>query len=125
MPNRIQRKRTAGWTTPRDALGRRAVYVGRPTRWGNPWVVVETQTGWAVNWVGPGGWETASAETSTRRAAHEIAVGLYREWLDSNADLTSRARAGLVGRDLMCWCAEHLPCHVDILLEIVNEEVAA
>lgn len=31
MPERIQRKRTAGWRMPEDA-----VYVGRPTRWGNP-----------------------------------------------------------------------------------------
>lgn len=30
-PRRIQRKRTAGWRMPDGA-----VYVGRPTRWGNP-----------------------------------------------------------------------------------------
>ena len=31
MPERIQRRRTRGWRMPV-----RAVYVGRPTRWGNP-----------------------------------------------------------------------------------------
>jgi hypothetical protein len=31
MPERIQRKRTKGWTMPDGA-----VYVGRPTKWGNP-----------------------------------------------------------------------------------------
>lgn len=31
QPKRIQRRRVAGWTMPSDA-----VYVGRPTRWGNP-----------------------------------------------------------------------------------------
>lgn len=31
MPKRIQRKRTKGWSMPGDA-----VYVGRPSKWGNP-----------------------------------------------------------------------------------------
>lgn len=31
LPVRIQRRRTAGWRMPEGA-----VYVGRPTRWGNP-----------------------------------------------------------------------------------------
>lgn len=31
MPDRLQRRRTRGWRMPADA-----VYVGRPTRWGNP-----------------------------------------------------------------------------------------
>lgn len=33
-PQRIQRKRTKGWRMPDGAI-----YVGRPTRWGNPFVV--------------------------------------------------------------------------------------
>ena len=32
-PQRIQRKRTKGWRMPKDA-----VYVGRPGRWGNPFI---------------------------------------------------------------------------------------
>ena len=31
MPKRIQRQRTRGWRMPEGAI-----YVGRPTRWGNP-----------------------------------------------------------------------------------------
>ena len=31
MPKRIQRKRAKGWVMPANA-----VYVGRPTEWGNP-----------------------------------------------------------------------------------------
>jgi hypothetical protein len=34
MPKRIQRKRTKGWRMPEGA-----VYVGRPTKWGNPFDV--------------------------------------------------------------------------------------
>lgn len=34
VPQRIQRMRTKGWRMPAGAL-----YVGRGTVWGNPWVV--------------------------------------------------------------------------------------
>jgi hypothetical protein len=34
MPKRIQRRRTKGWRMPEGAI-----YVGRPTRWGNPYRV--------------------------------------------------------------------------------------
>ena len=34
MPIRIQRRRTRGWKMPPNT-----VYVGRPTRWGNPFHV--------------------------------------------------------------------------------------
>ena len=34
MPKRIQRKRTKGWKRPDNS-----VYVGRPTKWGNPFVI--------------------------------------------------------------------------------------
>ena len=33
-PKRIQRQRTKGWRMPKGAI-----YVGRPSRWGNPWPV--------------------------------------------------------------------------------------
>lgn len=35
-PKRIQRKRSKGWRMPEGA-----VYVGRPTKWGNPFCVVD------------------------------------------------------------------------------------
>lgn len=38
IPRRIQRRRTKGWTMPPGAI-----YVGRPTKWGNPFVVGEMQ----------------------------------------------------------------------------------
>ena len=34
MPKRIQRRRTRGWRMPEGAI-----YVGRPTKWGNPYLV--------------------------------------------------------------------------------------
>ncbi|MEV5703148.1 DUF4326 domain-containing protein [Streptomyces anthocyanicus] len=49
MPQRVQRKRTRGWRAPEGAA-----YVGRGTRYGNPWAVIQTNTGtgWAVQWAG-------------------------------------------------------------------------
>ena len=37
-PQRIQRRRTKGWRMPTGA-----VYVGRGTPWGNPWMVYPTK----------------------------------------------------------------------------------
>ena len=39
MPLRIQRKRTKGWKMPGGA-----VYAGRPTKWGNPFVIAPGET---------------------------------------------------------------------------------
>ncbi len=41
MPKRIQRKRVAGWTTPLCGCGcgLPARYVGRPSKWGNPFKI--------------------------------------------------------------------------------------
>lgn len=116
-PRRIQRRRVKGWRAPDGAR-----YVGRGTRWGNPWVVVQTRTGWAVNWAGEGTptpeW---TASTDNQHAAHIMAVGLYREYAERTVGFAVRARVELSGRDLMCWCPPELPCHVDVLLELANQ----
>ena len=121
MPTRIQRKRTAGWKKPEGA-----VYVGRGTRWGNPWAIAETNTGtgWTVNWAGsrdqtPGVLRT-EVPANDRRDAHVLAVEMYENWLYAQPQLLERARQDLAGRDLMCWCAESLPCHAEVLLRVAN-----
>ena len=42
MPSRIQRQRTKGWRAPLCSCGcgKNAIYVGRGTKWGNPYRVV-------------------------------------------------------------------------------------
>lgn len=124
---RHQRRRTRGWTTPVDAEGRKAKYVGRGTTFGNPWVVVETRTlsGWAVNWAGSGDVPTGLRSTvpaSDRRDAHALAVELYETWLYGQPWLLAHARKELHGRDLMCYCPEALPCHADVLLRVAAGE---
>lgn len=78
------------------ALPACSVYVGRPTIWGNPFVI------------GNG-------------VSREDAVRLYREWAYDvdNEVFREAVRERLRGKDLACWCAP-LACHADVLLEIAN-----
>ncbi|WP_252443347.1 DUF4326 domain-containing protein [Pseudonocardia humida] len=71
-----------------------AVYVGRPSRRGNPWSVAEH----------------GAAE----------AVARYRAWLLADSARLAVVRAELAGRDLACWCRLDASCHADVLLELAN-----
>ena len=111
MPKRIQRRRERGWRMPEGA-----VYVGRPSKWGNPYRWTEyaripldddrvipdaRRRSWAVN---------------DFRAAmdpeHGFQVGQYPD--------RATIRRELAGRDLCCWCPLDSPCHADVLLELAN-----
>lgn len=78
-----------------------AVYVGRPTAWGNPFVIGTDGT-------------------------REDVIAKYRKWLEEEG-LKNYAAYGsaiiateLRGKDLVCWCAPEA-CHADVLLEIANK----
>lgn len=124
MPQRVQRKRTRGWRAPENAT-----YVGRGTFFGNPWVVVRTNTGtgWAVQWAGHAGQHRPDGlndfvPANNQADAHTLAVELYELWVHAHPTLLDRIRRDLAGRDLMCWCAEPLACHVDVLLRLAAPE---
>jgi hypothetical protein len=55
-------------------------------------------------------------------AAHAVAVAQDRKWITSpeQAELLATARRELRGHDLGCYCRLDLPCHADVLLELVN-----
>lgn len=78
-----------------------AVYVGRPTKWGNPFT------------------HLAGVGNAHRVATRQDAIDQYREWLLARPDLIAAAKAELRGRHLVCWCAP-LTCHADILLKVAN-----
>lgn len=104
-----------------------AVYVGRPTKWGNPWRIVlvydynfpfgdaadviHAETG---NTVG----RFDRVERALRTGAAYWAVQAYRG--DLTEELIAAARRELAGRDLACWCRLDQRCHADVLLEIAN-----
>ncbi len=94
MPERVQVRRVKGWRLPAGC-----VYVGRPTRFGNPFRA-EAQ---------PGG--------------REEAVRRFEDWLHESAEgreLLASARAELRGKPLACWCPLTAPCHADVWLRLVN-----
>lgn len=132
MPERIQRRRTKGWTKPEGA-----VHVGRPSRWGNPYKLGQTLVRYPA--INGDQWELEGRSGKTPGEMHhyrhpdgtitwhqvELAstkkvMELYRKHAESTVGYAVRARAELAGKDLMCWCPEGSPCHADVLLEIAN-----
>lgn len=111
-PKRIMRRRTARWRMPEGA-----VYVGRPTRWGNPWR--EGSTAWTVL---PGGLVDKTPHAPLTVAE---AVASYRNSAEWDPDYVAVIRRELAGRDLACWCRLDQPCHADVLLEIANQRPTA
>lgn len=95
-PKRIQRKRTKGWKMPDNT-----VYVGRPTKWGNPYFAHDTNG--AGKPIGPSG-----------------AVMMYQNFLQLDAEYLYEDMKELKGKNLACFCPLDQPCHADILLELAN-----
>lgn len=122
------------------------VYVGRPTRWGNPARIeiayssasLDSSRRYHIGWsvyageVGPllGTYPTADE-------ARAAAVQYFRDFIATPpADVPLAYRGEhqrliraiterlteLRGHDLCCWCPEKSPCHADVLLELANGE---
>lgn len=85
-----------------DNISEDAVYVGRPSKWGNPFKIGQVY---------------GVIASMTR----EQVISQYEDWLCwSNEGLAlCTDLIELKGKDLVCWCAP-LPCHADVLLEIAN-----
>lgn len=118
MPERIQRRRTRGWRMPEGA-----VYVGRPSRWGNPYAVGEIHDQTWV-WDLPS-WEEAETIDGETRITPALAAEMYSAWftvMNNNAISQKYIRDELRGKDLVCWCPLSQPCHADVLLEWANRE---
>ena len=79
----------------KDKVASGSVYIGRPSKWGNPFAI------------GPG-------------CTREQAVRRYELWLESQPQLIEEAKAELKGKDLACFCAPQ-QCHGDILLRVANQ----
>jgi hypothetical protein len=79
------------------------VYVGRPSRWGNPYRLND------VRW----GYIKTAAEAVERYRQHI-------ERIKHEFNFEERLSA-LRGKDLACWCPLDQPCHADILLKLANK----
>ena len=94
-PQRIQRKRTKGWRMPN------AVYVGRPGRWGNPFI--------------------ADLLNGGNMSPEETVDHFRRALIDGRLQFSvASVRMDLAGKDLACWCPPGAPCHADVLLLLAN-----
>lgn len=69
------------------------VYIGRPSKWGNPFMI------------GPDG-------------SRKEVIEKYRQWIQTQPDLMA-ALPELRGKTLGCYCAP-LPCHGDVLAELTD-----
>jgi hypothetical protein len=78
-----------------DNITANAVYIGRPNKWGNPFVI---------------------GKDGTRADV----VAKYRAYLLRTPALLATI-GELRGKDLVCWCAP-CACHGDVLLEFANKK---
>lgn len=94
-PYRVVRRHAKSWKMPPNTI-----YVGRPTVWGNPFVIDSELIGGA-------------------KLSREKSIELYRQYARDAFNLRD-LRACLRGKDLACWCRLDQPCHADVLLELAN-----
>lgn len=106
-PQRIQRQRTKGWKMPPNT-----VYVGRPSRFGNPFVVGKDGT--AAECV-------AKYRNMLMPYRHHGGNSSLENFYLSTANIQD-IQASLRGKNLACWCPIDQPCHADVLQEIANME---
>lgn len=79
------------------------VYIGRPSKWGNPFTHI------------------ANRKTQARFvvATREAAVAAYRDWIRTQPALLA-ALPELRGKTLGCWCHPKA-CHGDVLVALLAE----
>lgn len=75
--------------------GKSGVYIGRPSKWGNPFTIGKDGT-------------------------REEVVEKYRHHIENNQQLKCDVIRELKGKNLICFCSPKL-CHGHILLRIANE----
>lgn len=92
---KVFNKRYAHWL--KASTYKDAVYVGRPTKWGNPFVI-------------------------GKDGSREEVIEKYKQAALADPAYCEAARLELAGKDLVCWCAPHA-CHADVLLQIANGEL--
>lgn len=127
-PVRVKRERKGGWKMPQNT-----VYVGRGTKWGNPFKVVE---------VAGNEWHVVAKENDTwhvllKTTNHDEALNFslksYQYWLmpytHKGGDIEKFYQSTAVyesivlelkGKNLACWCPLDQKCHADILLRLAN-----
>lgn len=81
----------------RDVIPKGAVYVGRPSKWGNPWLL--------------------GVDGTREQVITMFILGLFDP--TSILHLLLDDLHEIRGKDLVCYCAPK-PCHADVLLKLAN-----
>lgn len=71
------------------------VYVGRPSKFGNPFEI-------------------------GKDGSRDQVIAKFEKYLEDNQNLIDEAKRELRGYNLICWCAPKR-CHASILLKLANE----
>lgn len=91
------------------------VRVARPSMWGNP-----SRIGMTVP-------DDATVGAGMDVGSREVAVQLFRHFLEHSPDYRHAVRTEAAGSNVACWCpledaaGNHVSCHADVLLEIANQ----
>lgn len=135
-PVRIQRSRQHKQESPN---GLPIVYVGRGSKWGNPFRIVKYNDGkWAIKTDGSERCteiliNNCHAVYNTKEEATIDAIKCYNFWLlpythnGSMSDFYESmykiedAIQTLKGKNISCWCKIDEKCHGDLLLELANK----
>jgi len=78
----------------KDKIPNGAIYIGRPSKWGNPFVI-------------------------EKGVSREVVINKYKKWLYEHPELIEACKRELVNKDLVCFCAPK-SCHGNVLIEIAN-----
>ena len=79
----------------KDVIPSWSVYIGRPSLWGNPFII-------------------------GKDGSRDEVIEKYRVWIYNQPDLIKKSKMQLKGKNLVCFCSP-LPCHGHILRDIANE----
>lgn len=79
---------------PHDISSFNSVYIGRPSKWGNPFI-------------------------EGKDGDRDEVIAKYRQYLQEHP-FTKEELQELRGKYLVCWC-HPLKCHGDVLAELVND----
>ena len=91
------------------------IYVGRPTKWGNPFKLGDRPWGGTISFI------------PIYQPTGEKVLEAYRDYVENKCRwIIEEAQEELRGKDLACWCKESEPgqpdlCHAAILLELANQ----
>jgi len=81
----------------KEGVPQGSVYIGRPSKWGNPYVI-------------------------GKDGCRDEVIHKYKVWLTAQPSKVAEAQRELAGKDLVCFCAP-LACHGDVLLEVANRGI--